>query len=69
MTRLLIEMRNCVAQRLSGDLEQAVERPVHLRYEEYGGTDRQGTNEEHRDDRGVSRGKQPEARECEREPK
>jgi hypothetical protein len=44
---LLIEMRKCVAQRRCGDLEYAVERPVHLGYEEYGTTDRQGANEEH----------------------
>ena len=59
----------CVAQRIGGDLEHAVERPIHLHYEEYGAANRQRANEEDRNNHGVPRSEQPEARECDREPK
>jgi hypothetical protein len=68
VTHLLIQTRMCRAQPIRGDLEQAVERPIHLQYEEYRATNRQCTNEEDRDDHGVPRCKQPEARDCEHEP-
>ena len=48
VTHLLIQMRMCVAQRIGGDLEHAVERPIHLHYEEYGAANRQRANEEDR---------------------
>jgi hypothetical protein len=68
-TRLLVEMRMRVAQRVRGNFDQAVERPVHLQYEKYGPADRQCADEEGHEDRGVPRGEQPEARERDRQPK
>ena len=44
---LLIEMRKCVAQRICGDLEHAVERPIHFHNKKYGACHRQGTKEEY----------------------
>lgn len=67
-THLLIQIRMCGEQRIRGDLEQAIERPIHLQYEEYGATNGQCTNEEDRDNHDIPRSKQPEARECDREP-
>src|SRR5437773_1937233 len=52
-------MRMCVAQRIRGDLEQAVEGPIHLQYEEYGAPNRQCTNEEDRHNHGVPRANKP----------
>lgn len=48
VTHLRIQMRMCVAQRIGGALEQAVERPIDLQYEEYGAANRQRANEEDR---------------------
>ena len=63
---LLVEVGMRVAQGISGDLEQAVKRLTQLQYEEDNATNRQRTNKENYENRCVSRGKQPEARERDR---
>jgi hypothetical protein len=39
VTGLLIKMRKCIAHRICGDREHAVERPVHFHNKEYGAGD------------------------------
>ena len=68
LPHLLVEMRKRVTQRLRRHLEHAVEWRIQLQHEKHGATDGQCTHEEDREDRGIPRGKQPEARECDCEP-
>ena len=50
-------MSICVAPWFIGDLDQAVKRSIHLQHEKYGAGNREGTDEEDHDDRGVPRSK------------